>query len=139
MSFSSRQMEEDCCMGLHLGWQVSLLHAVHQTLGSAVLWVTPSTNIPITCSFSDKFQCYLVYLGNLMALFLFLVKKMAVHVCYTLCCCFGLLHATCVFFCCVYCMRKIFLKDFLYHTIRIKLNVLLTIIIYITAVHIAFL
>lgn len=85
-------------MGLHLGWQVSLLHAVHQTLGSAVLWVTPSTNIPITCSFSDKFQCYLVYLGNLMALFLFLVKKMAVHVCYTLCCCFGLLHATCVFF-----------------------------------------
>lgn len=62
-------------MGLHLGWQVSLLHAVHQTLGSAVLWVTPSTNIPITCSFSDKFQCYLVYLGNLMALFLFFSQE----------------------------------------------------------------
>lgn len=62
-------------MGLHLGWQVSLLHAVHQTLGSAVLWVTPSTNIPITFSFSDKFQCYLVYLGNLMALFLFFSQE----------------------------------------------------------------
>lgn len=67
---------------------------------------------------------------------------MAVHVCYTLYCVFGhsSSHQLCGFLLCVlHVKKKIFLKDFLYHTIRIKRNVLLTAIICITAVHVTFL